>query len=159
MKVPYLLFSLFALFAAACSGNIHQKQVEPAVDDAPESGENAYILGQWYIENICFSDSDYVRPTEEVPGSRMYILFEPDGSYSVMTNCNHGAAQYKLTGQAISFEDAAWTELACDNMKVEEAMRKILPLLRTVELENDSVMRINSKAAPYLILTKAREIK
>ncbi|MDE6395966.1 MAG: META domain-containing protein [Muribaculaceae bacterium] len=76
-----------------------------------------------------------------------------------MTNCNNGAGKYTLSGMNISFDDATWTELACDNMATEEAMRSILPMLRTVEVENDSVMRINSDSEPYLILLKAREIK
>ena len=160
MKVKYFLFPVIALLAVACSGNKNQSQKEVKTDVATAvTVNNADILGQWYIENIFFSDSDFVRPTEEIPGSRMYVIFEPDSSYSVMTNCNHGAGHYKLSGNAISFEDAAWTELACDNMKTEEAIRKILPLLGTVEIENDSVMRINSDAEPYLILLKAKEIK
>ncbi|MDE6301533.1 MAG: META domain-containing protein [Muribaculaceae bacterium] len=158
MKV--LNFLLIALLAVSCSGNKEQSREEAKMDDmAPEAVVNADVFGQWYIKNIFFSDSAYVRPADEVPGSRMYVLFEEDGAYSVMTNCNHGAGLCQLSGNAISFEDAAWTELACDNMKTEEAMRKILPMLRTVEIENDSVMRINSETGAYLILIRATETK
>lgn len=160
MKVQYLIFSLFALLAVSCSGNKNQSQEEAKADTTTsDTLDIANVLGQWYIENIFFNDSNYVRPTDEVPDSRMYVLFDADSNYSVMTNCNHGAGHYKLIGNSISFEDAAWTELACDNMNTEEAMRKILPMLCTVEIENDSVMRINSDSEPYLILLKAKEIK
>ena len=144
----------------ACSGN---KQTKESLTQGDISGADRVahpdILGQWYIENIFFNDSTYTRPSEQCPGIRQYILFESDGDYSVMTNCNHGAGKYTLSNTEISFRDAAWTELACDNMATEEAIRRILPLLRSVEIENDSVMRINSDSEPYLILLKAKEIK
>lgn len=159
MKAKFLLFPAIAIMTA-CTGSQQsnlptQDNVEAQCDTIP----TADILGQWYIENIFFNDSTYVRPAEEIPGSRQYVLFEPEGTYSVMTNCNHGAGSYTIDGNKITFQDAAWTEMACDNMSTEEAMRKILPLLSTVEIENDSVMRINSNSEPYLILLKAKEIK
>lgn len=156
MKTNSLFLSLMALSFVACSGSQQPQEQKKQVDD---SASEVNLLGQWYIENIFFNDSVYTRPSEEVPGSRQYILFEPDGSYSIMTNCNHAAGEYALDHTSISFKDAAWTELATDNMKTEEALRKILPLLKTVEIENDSIMRINSDFEPYLILLKATEIK
>ena len=160
MKVCHFIFLSIVLLALSCCGNKHQSQEEVREDEATKvTIDSVNLLGQWYIENIFFSDSAYVRPSEEVPGSRMYVLFEADCCYSVMTNCNHGAGHYKRSGNTITFDDAVSTELACDNMKTEEAMRKILPLLRTVEVENDSVMRINSVTESYLILLKAKETK
>lgn len=160
MKTKTLILSIIALFIVACSGS-KQREETPTTDSVTEvklSPESS-ILGQWYIENIFFNDSVYTRPSEEVPGSRQYILFEPDCSYSIKTNSNHADGEYTVNNSTISFKEAAWTELACDNMKTEEAMRKILPLLSTIEIDNDSVMRINSDSGPYLILLKATEKK
>ncbi|MDE6427692.1 MAG: hypothetical protein K2K59_01930, partial [Muribaculaceae bacterium] len=53
------------------------------------------MQGQWDIENIVFNDSTYVRPAEEVPGSRQYITFD-SGQYFVQTNCNTLAGSYDI---------------------------------------------------------------
>ncbi|MDE6298532.1 MAG: META domain-containing protein [Muribaculaceae bacterium] len=160
MKKTAFLIPLIALTLLSCTGKRNETRTEEFRGiNSVDSVKNVDILGQWYIENIFFNDSCYVKPNEEVLGSRQYILFEQNGNYAVMTNCNHGAGKFTLKGTYISFSDAAWTELACENMTTEEAVRKILPQLNSVEIENDSVMRINSSSEPYLILTKAKEIK
>lgn len=48
---------------------------------------NIDVRGQWDIENIVFSDSDYVRPSEQAADSRQYIAFD-DSTYFIQTNCN-----------------------------------------------------------------------
>ena len=153
--------ALFAIVLTSCGGKSSHGtdsiKEESKVEMQQTTSLN--ILGQWYIENIVFSDTDYVCPEEQVSGSRQYILFE-DSTYSVMTNCNHGSGGYSLNGDDIEFGDGAWTEMACDNMATEDAIKKILPTLSKVELENDSVMRINSnESSQYLILRKATETK
>lgn len=158
MKTKILILYLIALTVAACSGNKQEKQSALHNDMQYAMLDPYDISGKWYIENIFFNDSTYIRPSEQCHASCQYILFESGGEYSVMTNCNHAAGTYTLSNTNISFQEAAWTELACDNMTSEEALRKILPLLRRVEIENDSVMRINSDSEPYLILIKAKEI-
>ncbi len=117
------------------------------------------LLGQWYLENIVFNDSDYVRPADEVPGIRQYITFE-DSSFYVQTNCNIFTGPYTTSGDSISFSDWATTEMACDNMATEDALRRILPLLSTIEVESDTIVRINGhEGAGYMILRRATEKK
>ena len=160
MKVKFLIIPLIFPLIVSCSGGKKgSTEIKDTNNVSAINSGSVDIAGQWYIENIFFNDSTYTRPAEVCPGSRQYVLFESDGSYSVMTNCNHCVGKYSLSGNVISFRDGAWTELACDNMATEEAMHKILPLLCTVDVENDSVMRINSDTDPYLILLRANEIK
>ena len=155
MKARFLISAILTLCMVACNGS-RQNQAACNGDNPAETdtAATADITGQWYIENIFFNDTTYCRPSELGLGSRPYISLGSDGSYSVITNCNNGAGSYTVSGAAISFHDAAWTEMACDNMATEEAMREILPLLNAVDMENDSVMRINSGSEPYLILTR-----
>ena len=53
------------------------------------------------------------------------------------------------------------TEIACEDMVTEEALRKILPRITTVDVENDSIVKLNSnRPAGYIVLRKAKiEIK
>ncbi len=135
----------------ACSPKETAKdpQPEPAVD----------MQGQWYIESIVFSDEDYVRPAEEVVGSRQYITFDADG-YFIQTNCNTFSGSYSVSGDTLTLSDGAMTEMACDNMATEEAVRRILNQSAAIDVENDSITRLNFTATEaYMVLRKATEKK
>lgn len=146
MKVNIIHAIAAALLATACSGNSKQDN-------------NADIRGQWYLENIVLSDSEYVRPAEEVPGSRQYILFE-DSTYSVKTNCNSISGFYTIKGDSVSLGAGMMTRMACENMATEDALCRILPHIVAVDIENDSIARLNSNtASAYIVLRKATEKK
>ena len=51
------------------------------------------VSGIWKISFS--SDSDYVRPSEKVPGVRQYIVFE-DSTYFIQTNCNTFSGSYTV---------------------------------------------------------------
>lgn len=156
MKYFGIIAIVIAVLAAACSGNV--KHNNGIVDEQTNVAE-VDLQGQWYLENIVFNDSDFVRPSEEVPGSRQYIIFE-DSTYSVMTNCNAMTGSYAVKGDSIWLSDGAMTELACDNMVTENALRRIFPNIFRVDIENDSIVRLNgSVATEYIVLRKATEIK
>lgn len=147
MKFRFLLSFFAAGMLVACS----QKTGNSAMVDSVDIG------GQWYIENIVFNDSDYVRPQEQVPGSRQYITFEGD-MYFVQTNCNTMLGSYSVVGDSICLNDGAMTEMACDNMEVEDAIRRILPHLSRIDMENDTTLRLNSSdPQEYIVLRRAAE--
>lgn len=143
-----------AVVAAGCSGS-KEKTAVASDSIAQETVTDADIRGQWYIENIVFNDSDYVRPEEAVPGVRQYINFE-DSTYSIMTNCNTISGPYIIKGDSITLGAGLMTEMACDNMATEDALRRILPDIATVDIENDTTVRLNgSKPAECILLRKA----
>ncbi|MFA4046786.1 META domain-containing protein [Prevotella sp. PCHR] len=124
-----------------------------------ETVTDADIRGQWYIENIVFNDSNYVRPDETIHSVRQYISFE-DSTYFIQTNCNTISGTYTIKGDSIALGDGAMTEMACDDMSVEDALRRILPDISTIDVQNDSVVRLNgSTPAECILLRKAFERK
>lgn len=148
--------AMVAVIAAGCAGNKAKESTEAPTGTAET---NADIRGQWSIENIVFNDSDYVRPDEAVPGANQYFLFE-DSTYFIMTNCNTISGQYTVNGDSITLGDGAMTEMACDNMDTEDALRRILPRISTVDIQNDSVIRLNGTApAECILLKKSRKTK
>lgn len=155
MKTQIIACLTLFLTVTACTGNkgtLHQ-------DNTAVNETTVDIKGQWYLENIVFNDSVYVRPAEEVPGQRQYITFE-DSTYFIQTNCNTFSGTYTLKGDSLRLGDGAMTEMACDNMATEEAIRKILPVIATVDIENDSIARLNSQTpSEYILLRKATEKK
>lgn len=151
--------ALLMATATGCSGNKEAKAVN---DDNTAQTEvaSADIRGQWYIENIVFSDSDYVRPDETSSSMKQYIVFK-DSTYFIMTSCNSLSGSYTVKGDSITLGDGAMTEMACDDMRTEDALRRILPHISTVDVQNDSVVRLNgSTPAECILLRKAKtEIK
>ncbi len=151
--------ALLMATATGCSGNKEAKAAN-ANNAAKTEVANADIRGQWYIENIVFSDSDYVRPDETSSSMKQYIVFK-DSTYFIMTNCNSLSGSYTVKGNTITLGDGAMTEMACDDMRTEDALRRILPHISTVDVQNDSVVRLNgSTPAECILLLKAKtEIK
>ena len=143
--------ALLMATATGCSGKKETKSDNKAQTEVAD----ADIRGQWYIENIVFNDSDYVRPDETSSSMKQYIVFE-DSTYFIMTNCNSFNGSYTVKGDSIKLSDGAMTEMACD-MRTEDALRRILPHISTIELQNDSVVRLSGMApAEYILLRKAK---
>jgi heat shock protein HslJ len=140
------------LMAAGCSGNKEVKS-DRLDDKAKTEVADADIRGQWYIENIVFSDSDYVRPDETSSSMKQYIVFE-DSTYFIMTNCNSISGSYTVQGDSIRLGDGAMTEMACDDMQTEDALRRILPNISAIDVQNDSVVRLNGSAPAECILLR-----
>lgn len=159
IKTLFAVSMATAIISTGCSGNKGQVSLPASDGNTQESVDNIDIRGEWYIENIVFSDSDYVRPEEVTPGVRQYIRFE-DSSYFIKTNCNSISGDYTVRGDSITLGDGAMTEMACDNMATEDALRRILPAIVTMDARNDSVIRLNG-ATPgeCILLRKAKEIK
>jgi len=50
------------------------------------------------------------------------------------------------------------TRMACENMDIETALSKVLPDIETVDVTNDSIIRLNSRdAMPYINLRRITE--
>lgn len=150
--------ALGAAIATGCSGNKNNGE-DIAESTTLKTMSDADIRGQWYIENIVFNDSDYVRPDETIHSLHQYIIFE-DSTYFIQTNCNTISGSYTITGYSITLGDGAMTEMACDDMAVEDALRRILPDISTIDIQNDSVVRLNGTTpAECILLRKVPEIK
>ena len=152
-KIILSVASALTILTASCGRNKENK--ETADNQHQETVANVDVRGQWYLENIVFNDSDYVRPSEEVPGVRQYIVFE-DSTYFIQTNCNTFSGSFTVKGDSITLGDGAMTEMACDNMATEDAIRRILPNIATVYIQNDSIARLDSRnPSEYIVLRKA----
>jgi len=158
MKAKFVIGFLAAAAMASCSGNKNASAGDSALTASEQTAKDTISLkGQWYIENIVFSDSVYVRPSEQTPDVKQYFTFD-DGSFSIQTNCNTIQGEYKISGDSIFFPMTLMTEMACDNMATEDALRKILPDISTIDVQNDSVVRLNGKTpAECILLVKAQE--
>lgn len=150
----YSLLLLSVVAVCSCSRTSSTETTQSNVTEQTEL-PSIYLNGQWYIENIVFNYSTNVRPDEEVPGSKQYITFA-EGAFSIITNCNAISGSYTIKGDSIHIGDGAMTEIACDNMAIEDVLRKILPTMATVDVTNDSIVRLNcTDSSSYIILRKS----
>ena len=70
------------------------------------------------------------------------------------------SGRYTIKGDSLTISGLCWTEMACKNMDVERLLRRILPEIRTCEIENDSILRLNATVSgEYVLLRKAMEKK
>lgn len=150
------MMAIAAIAAVSCTGN--KSESANADENLPQDvAAYADVKGQWYLESIVFSDSDYVRvrPDERLSSTHQYIVFE-DSTYFIRTNCNSISGTYAVKGDSIILGDGMMTEMACDNMAVEDALRRILPNIATVYIQNDSIARLDSRnPSEYIVLRKA----
>ena len=154
-KLILSVATALTILTASCGVNKENK--ERVYDQQRETVANADLCGQWYLESIVFSDSDYVRvrPDERLSSIHQYIVFE-DSTYFIRTNCNSLSGAYAVKGDSIILGDGAMTEMACDDMSVEDALRRILPNIATVYVQNDSIARLDSRnPSEYIVLRKA----
>ena len=150
-----------ALTILTASCGVNKENKETADNQQHENIANMDVRGQWYLDSIVFSDSDYVRvrPDVRLSSIHQYIVFE-DSTYFIRTNCNSISGTYTVKGDSIILGDGVMTEMACDNMAVEDALRRILPDISTIDVQNDSVVRLNGATpAECILLRKATEKK
>lgn len=137
-------------FAAAC---VICGCTPSGTSSAPE--QTPALEGRWEITDVVLNDSVRAMPAEIPPGTKQYIVFSPDSTYSVRTNCNSIGGSYTLNGDSLTIGDGFCTEMACDNMVVEDLIKQILPEVRSAVAGNDSTMRLTTAGESYISLRKA----
>ncbi len=141
---------------ASCTGNKQGSGDMVQKNNDCDSAGIVDIQGQWSIENIVVNDSMYLRPSEMEPAMSARIDFRDDNTFGIMTNCNHLGGNFTLKNDSIHFADVYSTEMACDNMEIEEMIKQVLPGVATIDHINDSITRLNTvKGDSYLVLRKA----
>lgn len=140
------------IVATSCAGIVNEDKKDDVADNVILSD----IKGQWRIENVVENDTSYVCPSERDMAVYPYIEFKDDNTFLVNTYCNDIYGQYTQSDNAIRLKDLSWTELANDDMELEEMLKKILPSVNSVDCINDSVTRLNTAdSESYIVLKKA----
>lgn len=156
------IFVFFATMAlASCGSHGTQKQENSAANSlSADTVQVIAITGQWYIKNVVESDSLHTRPSDITPDVRQYITFNEDGTLDIKTNCNMMSGRYDIEGDSLTVSRLAWTEMACENMKVEQLLQRMLPRVCAYEMESDSILRlVTVTPGEYVVLRKATEKK
>lgn len=146
----FFLVAAAAVMLAACQGKQSTATDATAADEATRT-----LVGQWNIENVVLNDSTYARPAELTPDTEQYVVFEADNHYAFHTNCNTIQGSFTEKGDSLTIEPGLMTRMACENMEVEDLLCRIIPDIKTVDYQNDSIARLNTDNSAYIVLRKA----
>ena len=99
MKRKIILSVASALTILTASYGRNKENKETADNQHQETVANVDVRGQWYLDSIVFSDSEYVRvrPDVRLSSIHQYIVFE-DSTYFIKTNCNSISGTYTVKG-------------------------------------------------------------
>ena len=116
------LTAVTAIVAMSCAGD---KSVNNAAGKSlpPDAAAYADLKGRWTLDDIVISDSDHIRPSDELPGVSQYIVFE-DSTYFIRTNCNTFSGTYAVTGDSIILGDGSMTERAMSLIHISRCRLK-----------------------------------
>lgn len=140
---------------ASCGGQNSKPASAPAHVSATDTTSLCpSIEGQWLLEHVVVSDTLEMRPADIDPEANLYAHFYNDSTFNFQTGCNAIGGRYVQTGGDIAMSDMMWTEMACEDMRLEELLRTVLPQVNTVDWTNDSIMRLNTDGCAYVVLKK-----
>lgn len=150
-----ILYMLPAILLMVSCGRQNNKSLSDT-SQMSESNINACasVEGQWLLEHVVVNDTLEVRPVDIDPDSKLYAHFYNDCTFNFQTGCNAIGGRYVQTGDSIAMSDMMWTEMACDEMSVEELLKDVLPQVKTVDWNNDSIVRLNAPTSAYIVLKK-----
>jgi len=151
-RILYIVPAIFLM--ASCGGHNDKNVSDTSVMSETDSAIHASIEGQWLLEHVVVNDSLEVRPADIDPDSKLYAYFYNDSTFNFQTGCNAIGGRYVQTGDSITMSDMLCTEMACENMQVEDLLKNVLPQVNTVDWDNDSVVRLNTQSSAYVVLKK-----
>ncbi len=123
-----IIRTIIAAVAIVTLAGCSSRRDDSGSGETTESTENiqldtAGLQGDWSLasyridcESTCFEGR-----------SRFILSFnEPDNTFGLSTDCNRIGGKFDITNDTIRFKDMMATEMACDEMAVEESMLRLL---------------------------------
>lgn len=146
----HLLFGIAAVaLMSSCSTKTESNN---QADTTPQAITQNPVKGSWTIQEIALMEGNRIVPAE------IQTVTFTDSTYSFVTNCNSIQGDYTLSGDSLTLMPGLMTEMACDDMTIEDALRTLIPTVNTVSAQADSVLRLSTPDPnAYIILRSAQE--
>lgn len=95
-----------------------------ATSKSENNGENiAGLHEEWHLDSYRI---DCESTQFDATSSYKLSFNEPDNTFSLSTDCNMINGEFGITNDTIRFKNMLVTEMACDNMAVEQNMLRLL---------------------------------
>lgn len=136
MKLNYLLALAVVSMLSSCS--LFQNKQNSLGSNASE------LNAKWHILSIENKSID-----KKVNGKEPVFSFDlAKNEYAAITGCNNLMGGFELkSSNKIKFSRGVSTMMACDNMEVEQGLSKILPLVTSYKISNDTLSFLDAKKA------------
>lgn len=114
-----LLYMTIAVSIVSCAGSGNK----PADSAGDNMSDTAGLPSEWRLDSYRID----CESTQFDSTSDYKLSFnEPDNTFSLSTDCNMINGEFVITGDTIRFSNMLVTEMACDNMIVEQNMLRML---------------------------------
>ncbi len=109
-----------AVALGACTATNQSKSTDGDENTMPDT---ALLQGGWHLDSYRID----CESTQFDDTSNYTLAFnEPDSTFSLSTDCNMINGWFGITNDTIRFKNMLVTEMACDNMIVEQNMLRLL---------------------------------
>lgn len=113
------------------------------------------LYGKWRIvEYKCIATSCPIGLSQVADGSDYSLEFDNQGNVICNTGCNLVSGQYIVRGNKLTFPEITSTEMACEDMLMEESVKHILPNITSFDLSGNYLSLKNSEGQDLLKLVK-----
>ncbi len=138
--VKPVIVTLALLLFCACSANRNDTGHSDAADSADSIQlDTAEIQGKWQLQSYSIDDH-----TTSFDASPRYALSfnKTDNTFGLTTDCNLIGGLFVITNDTIRFTNTSVTEMACDDMTVEENMLRLLNDATTYAVYSPDTLRL-----------------
>lgn len=113
------------------------------------------FYGKWRIvEYKCVATSCPIGLSQVADGSDYSLEFDNQGNVICNTGCNLVSGQYIVRGNKLTFPEITSTEMACEDMLMEESVKHIFPNITSFDLSGNYLSLKNSEGQDLLKLVK-----
>lgn len=111
------------LLLAACAGSKAKDEAKAADETEGVQIDTIGLHGEWRLESYRIDSA-----STDFGADSPYKLSidEPGNAFGLSTDCNTIGGAFSVTDDTIRFENVIVTEMACHEMKVEEAMLRLI---------------------------------
>lgn len=142
MKLHVLVASIICLTMTSC-GLIKKNNTEI----------NELLFSKWKVVEINNS-----KVPEQINGNDHNIIFNKSNSqYSASTGCNTLNGGYSITGNKINFSSGISTLMACQDMSLEDGLKKALPEIAKYTILENTLHLQDKKGATIVKLKLANK--
>lgn len=140
MKFP--IFAALVVALMSCNSNTQStSESKDSTEKTEVADKQISLAGQWRL-------IDYAGEKEmkNFNSDENYILtFDTEnGTFGMQTDCNSLSGSYKTEGDSIKFDNIAKTLMACPNDEVEKEIGRILPMIDTYTVKNDTILALRA---------------
>lgn len=134
--------ALVALSLCACNHNGGASHESASSDST--CLDYSPLAGEWMLRSFRI---DCASTEFEGPTAYAMRFNAPDNTFSLSTDCNGISGRFDVVADTIRFDGVFVTEMACDNMQVEEAMLRMFADSTAYAICGPDTLRL---VAPYI---------